>query len=172
MSCCGVSEASPPRERQVRSTQCAVEVRPRWARAACEDGPGAVEEALAFGAEEVAARGDDGGEGVACGVGVAVAGEGEEVGEGEAAPRGVQDGEPGCAVGGVEEGAGEGEGVEDFGALVEVFDVEGAEGDGAVRRALNSATSGVRCVRARARTAMRQGLVRPSGSGTCDASVR
>ena len=90
-----------------------------------EDGEGAVEEVLTFGAEEIAARGDDGGEAIRWqGSGWAAVGDGEEVGEAEAAPRGVEDGEPGDAVGGVEERAGEGEGVEDFGALAELFDVE------------------------------------------------
>ena len=51
-------------------------------------------------------------------------------GEGEAAPGGAQEGEPCGAVGGVEEGAGEGEEVEDLLALAEGFDLDGAEGDG------------------------------------------
>ena len=62
--------------------------------------------------------------------GVVLAGEGVEVGEGEAAPGGAQQGEPGGAVAGVEEGAGEGEEVEDLLALGEGFDFYGAVGDG------------------------------------------
>ena len=44
--------------------------------------------------------------------------------------RGVQEGEPGGAVCGVEERAGEGEEVEDLLAFAEGFDLDGAIGDG------------------------------------------
>ncbi len=64
--------------------------------------------------------------------GVVGAGEGVEVGEREAAPGGAEDGEGGDAVGGVEEGAGEGGEVEDLLALVEGFDLDGAEGNAGI----------------------------------------
>ena len=102
----------------------------------CESGfecrPGAVEELAALGAEAIAPGVEDCWEGFGGGFGRAAAGDGEEVGETETAPRGVQDGEPGDAVGGMQQSAGEGEGVEDFGTVVEGFDFEGAEGDGLV----------------------------------------
>jgi len=52
-----------------------------------------------------------------------------KVGEGEAAPRGAKCAEPGDAVDGIEEGAGQSEGVEDFRAGRELFEVDGTEGD-------------------------------------------
>jgi hypothetical protein len=54
-----------------------------------------------------------------------------EVAEADSAERSSEEGEPGGAVGGVEEGSGEGDQVEDFWALGEEVDLVGAEGDGA-----------------------------------------
>jgi len=53
-----------------------------------------------------------------------------KVGEGESAPGSAQDAEPGGAIDGVEQGASEGDGVEDLGTLAEGDEVEGAVGDG------------------------------------------
>ena len=62
--------------------------------------------------------------------GVVGAGEQVELGELEATPRRAKDAEPAGAVGGVEQGACEGEEVEDLGALAERLDLDGAVGDG------------------------------------------
>ncbi len=64
--------------------------------------------------------------------GVVGAGEEVQVGEGEAAPRRAQNGEPRDAIHGMEEGAGEGAEVEEFLALEEALDFDGAEGDAMV----------------------------------------
>ena len=65
-------------------------------------------------------------DGTRCFVG---AGDGVKFGETEAAPRRTQNTEPGDAVFGIEESAGEGDGIEDFGAVVEVLKFDGAEGN-------------------------------------------
>ena len=66
-----------------------------------------------------------------------------EVCEREAAPGGAEDAEPGDAVEGVEQGAGEGESVEDFGAGGEFFEVDGAEGDLRFAEGLGDGSEGV-----------------------------
>ena len=71
----------------------------------------------AFEAEEIAACGDDCGECCGGGFGHTAAGDGEQVGEAEAAPRRVYHGEPRNTVGGMQQRAGKRESVEDFGAL-------------------------------------------------------
>ena len=80
---------------------------------------------FAFSAELREALRNERGDG---GVGV-FAGEGEEIGERETAPRSAQDGEPGDAVRGMQQCVGEGESVLDFRSFVEGVEVEGAEGD-------------------------------------------
>ena len=55
-----------------------------------------------------------------------------EIGEGEAAPRSAEDGEPRDAVHGLKQGPGEGEQIQKFLAVGKVFDFDGAEGNTAL----------------------------------------
>ena len=66
-----------------------------------------------------------------------------EVVESEAAPGGAEDAEPGDAVLGIEQSAGQGEGVEDFGAGSEFFQIDGAEWNFRVVEGLGDGGEGV-----------------------------
>ncbi len=95
-----------------------------------EDGPEGGDAGDAVFGKKVAALVDEVEDGSFGEGGIVLPGEQVEVDEGEAAPGRAQEGQPGGAVGGVEEGAGEGDEVEDLLALGEGFDLDGAVGDG------------------------------------------
>ena len=98
-----------------------------------EDRPEGLEAGDGVGRKEVAAGGDEVEDGSLAERFGFVFGlrrcEPVEVGEGEADPGSAQEREPGGAVGGVQEGAGESEQVQDFAALAERLYVDGAIGD-------------------------------------------
>ena len=62
---------------------------------------------------------------------VILAGEDEEIGEGETTPGGTEESEPCGSIRGVEQGAGKGEKVKDFVAFVELLDADSTVGNGA-----------------------------------------
>ena len=94
-------------------------------------------------AEQMEALGEQFGDGAGEELGIVGAGEGVQVGEREAAPGSAENTEPGDAVEGIEEGAGEGERVEDFGAGGELFKIDGAEGNFGFAQGLGDGGEGV-----------------------------
>ena len=83
----------------------------------------------AFRAEQGEALGEEFGDGAGEEVRVVGTGERVEIAERKATPRGAKGTEPGNTVEWIEEGAGEGEGVQNFRANGELFEIDGAEGN-------------------------------------------
>jgi ribosomal protein S12 methylthiotransferase accessory factor YcaO len=65
-----------------------------------------------------------------------------QVVEGEAAPGSAENAKPRDAVLGVEQGAGESDGIADLGAVMESFEIDGAEGNGRFAEGLGDGYEG------------------------------
>ena len=90
---------------------------------------------LRIGGEQMGAVFDEAEDGAVAEGGVVGAGEGTQVGEGQAAPWSAQHRECGDAIGGMEQSAGKRDEIEDLLALGEGLDLDGAEGElGAAER--------------------------------------